>query len=59
MNVVQLEARLFRELTPSFKVLKMMSGIPHIPIIISQEQHISLVEFSQNVTNPFKTTCNL
>jgi hypothetical protein len=40
MNVVQLEARLFRELTPSFKVLKMMSGIPHIPIIVSQKQHI-------------------
>jgi len=42
---------LSEELTPSLRMLRMMSGIRHIPIIISQEQHISLVEFSQNVTN--------
>ncbi len=50
---------LSKELTPSSRMLGMMSGIPRIPIIISQEQHISLVEFSQNVTSPFKITCDL
>lgn len=43
MNVVQLEARLFRELTPSLKVFKMLNGIPQISTIVSQKQHIGSV----------------
>jgi hypothetical protein len=34
---VQLEARLSRELTPSSRMPRMMSGIPQIPIIVSQD----------------------
>jgi hypothetical protein len=32
---VQLEARSFRELTPSSRMPRMMSAIPQIPIIVS------------------------
>jgi hypothetical protein len=49
MNVVQLEARLFRELTPSLKVHKVMSGIPQIPIIVSQKQNIGYVMPNINI----------
>jgi hypothetical protein len=34
MNVVQMEARLFRKFTPSLRMLRMMSGIPHGESII-------------------------
>jgi len=37
MNVIQLEARMSKEFTPSSVRLRMMNGIPQIPTIISQE----------------------
>jgi hypothetical protein len=40
MNVVQLEAKMSKEFTPSSIRLKLMSGIPQIPTIVSQEQLI-------------------
>jgi uncharacterized membrane protein len=38
INVIQMEARLSRELTPSSKMFRMMNGIPQILIIVSLEQ---------------------
>jgi hypothetical protein len=35
MNVVQMEARLSREFTPSSRMPRMMNGIPQILIIVS------------------------
>ncbi len=40
MNVVQLEAMRFKEFTPSSRRPRLMSGIPHIPIIVSHKQQI-------------------
>jgi hypothetical protein len=41
MNAVQLEARMSKGFTPSSIRLRLMSGIPQIPTIVSQEQLIS------------------
>jgi hypothetical protein len=43
MIVVQLEAKSSRELGPSSRMPIMMSGIPQIPIIVSQEQQVRFV----------------
>jgi hypothetical protein len=43
MNVVELEVRMSIKFTPSSNKLRLMSGILHIPIIISQEQLIRSV----------------
>jgi hypothetical protein len=37
MNDVQLEVRMSKKFTPSSSKLKLMNGIPQIPIIVSQE----------------------
>jgi hypothetical protein len=38
MNVVQLEVKSSKKLTPSSRMLKVMNGIPQILIIVSKEQ---------------------
>ncbi len=38
MNDVQLEVRMSKKFTPSSSRFKLMSGIPKIPIIVSQDQ---------------------
>jgi hypothetical protein len=44
MNDVQLEFMMSKKMTPSSSKLKLMNGIPQIPIIVSQEQP-TLLEF--------------
>ncbi len=55
MNVVQLEATRSRKCTPSSRRPRLMSGIPHIPIIVSHKQQIrSIMPQTTIVTCKFR-----
>jgi hypothetical protein len=43
MNVVLLEVKMSKEFTPSLSKIRLINGIPQIPIIVSQEQQIRSV----------------